>query len=142
VNYQYFCKKSSILSSIFIFALMFCGCTFEHTATSAKQAPIAASASPSVLPTPSGIPSAIFSMIDRAGLEKTAQLQDCPANKPIKGKIGWTGRTYYAPDSQKYSKVKPHECFATISEALSAGYKAPKPKKKQDVSAPVVSTES
>ncbi len=148
MSYQRYHQNWNVFSTIFVSTLLLCSCTVENSSTAIKptpsvtnKLPLASTGSsgiPSALSSsiPSALSSALSSLLPHSGSDKTTQSRDCPANKPIKGKLGWTGKTYYGPDSKKYSKVKPHECFTTVKEALSAGYNAPKTKKQVESPAP------
>lgn len=53
----------------------------------------------------------------------------CPAEAPIKGNNGKRGKIYHLPKSRNYDKIKPEECFADVSSAEKAGYRAHKKSK-------------
>lgn len=51
----------------------------------------------------------------------------CPASHPIKGNRGSMGAMiYHVPGGRNYERTKPEACFATIEEAETAGYRAPR----------------
>lgn len=79
-----------------------------------KQAPTGA-ATPTVAPA-SGRPAPVGS--------------DCPATHPIKGNRGSRNPAdwiyHVKGESPNYASVKPEECFATVQDAVVAGYRAPK----------------
>jgi hypothetical protein len=138
MSHQHCRQKWGGIPSILVSVLMLSSCTFEHSSTATNQASPAIKTPPKASTALSSVPSALSSFLGESGIVKKTQNQNCPVNKPIKGKMGWTGDTYYVPDSEKYSKVTPHECFATVDEALSAGYQAPKAKKHRELSIPTV----
>jgi hypothetical protein len=51
---------------------------------------------------------------------------ECPKSKPIKGEIGKNKKVYHQPDSKNYSRIKPAICFASVTDAKQAGFRAPK----------------
>ena len=54
----------------------------------------------------------------------------CPATHPIKGNVrtrnGHDERIFHAPDSQYYDRTTADTCFATVEDARSAGFRAPR----------------
>lgn len=53
-----------------------------------------------------------------------ASSYDCPVDKPIKGNA--QSGIYHVPGGASYGRTKAEKCFATESDALSAGYRASK----------------
>ena len=52
---------------------------------------------------------------------------DCPPTHPIKGNIRRKdgAHIYHVPDDPYYKLTKPEACFATVADALGAGFRAP-----------------
>lgn len=51
---------------------------------------------------------------------------DCPPDAPIKGNRGSKDWIYHTPQDSSYKATKPEECFATVEDAVAAGYRPPK----------------
>jgi hypothetical protein len=49
---------------------------------------------------------------------------DCPPKYPVKGNIGNNGKIYHLGDPS-YDRTDPEICFATIGDAVAAGFRAP-----------------
>ena len=79
-------------------------------------------------------PSAMSSATTSAAPEPTGEMAmgmkpqagECPKSEPIKGKISKRGKIYHVPNSQGYAEVKPTTCFASVTDAAKAGFRAPK----------------
>ena len=52
------------------------------------------------------------------------QAGDCQATHPIKGEAPSSGsKVYYLPSNSKYRGASATRCFATVEDALAAGYR-------------------
>lgn len=56
-----------------------------------------------------------------------ASKTECPRTHPVKGKINArTGtRIYHTPGGRYHDRTQPDRCFASVQDAVRAGYRAP-----------------
>lgn len=90
------------------------------TAAQPTQAPTVAPVA-TVAPQPTAIP-APTKALDPAGV-KPLNKDDCPPDYLIKGNA--QSKLYHVPGDQGYAQTDPERCFATVADAVAAGFSAP-----------------
>ena len=117
-----------------ILNLLGCGTVHFSPSVGSSTIPTASESSSKSVPSVSTSPSAISSATTspspvstgKQGIGTSPKDGECPKSQPIKGEIGKDKKVYHQPDSKNYSKIKPATCFASVTEAKQAGFRAPK----------------
>lgn len=83
---------------------------------------------PAAAPKPVAKPAAPAGTGNSATGVAPASLTSCPASHPVKGNQGSRSNVdwiYHIPGGRSYGATQPERCFASATEAASAGYRAP-----------------
>jgi hypothetical protein len=98
--------------------------TAQARATAVATATVAAgkaAATATVAPASGG------TAVAQTGAGRPPTGSSCPASHPIKGNKGSKGWIYHVKgQSASYESTKPEQCFASVQDAVAAGYRAPK----------------
>ena len=117
-----------------ILNLLGCGTLHFSPSVGSSTIPTASESSPKPVTSGSASPSPISSAatsssptsMGEQAMGTSPKNAECPKSKPIKGEIGKDKKVYHQPDSKNYSTIKPATCFASVTEAKQAGFRAPK----------------